>query len=394
MYGFRLFKRIFGMKPYNAFATWKAVKNQLDNYSFNEKNILSWSELSDLIKERSTSNRDKILLRICDKYLTPENNLPALKWRDLQSISPFIPLLKSGNSVYENLIKRCDSKIQLEQIAGLHNSNFIATGWGEDSLHCFRLVEYDGSLVFEKVYRNNSPSLRRTIWFYEKIFSHLNRSCICAPQLLRVNTGNRLSILYYEYLSLQANDHKEKKIEQACSICMCMHLLEVSPLIDHDIYKVFWSNRRYKANKRGFIYFARQALTIDLVFLKQCEKLIASFPVVFGHGDLGTVNFDGQSNVVDWDECGMYPLGYDLGCALSELVAPRSVQELEDFVYKECYQDIGASSWNAFMISFLYFFVIFFAGKKNNNTKINNQEDFVFLVDKIFKRIFEIKSAL
>ena len=367
----KILKRLSGQQEYSAFETWQAVKTEL---SRSDCDALSWSELFDAISRNSTSICDSIILSACRKLADSPHGVPNLSWRDLQSLSSFLPFTKSGGAIYEDLIMHCDPSVRIGNDLGYYNSSFLATGWGPDALHCFRSVSNGTTTAFEKVYKRKSPSIWRVQRFYTDIAPVLQKKGMQLPALYSMECGHVVMAAYIELLPFQDQGYSDHElIDSAVAITTQLAHVTLSGG-QRDLADRFRKNRSYISSRRKAFRSIPGSIIGRAIALAEFEKKVQHLPIVFGHGDLAPVNFDSRGTVIDWDDCGYYPVGYDLAFALSRIVAPTSVIEIEELVASKVKKPTAADTWNQYLFSFLYFFLVFYVGKGSGNSADQKQK--------------------
>lgn len=104
----------------------------------------------------------------------------------------------------------------------------------------------------------------------------------------------------------------------------------------------------------------------------------------FAHGDLSTENFF-VNGIVDFDNCGWYPEGFDLALMLSQIKSFNSVNSLVEWATSRCNLDLQNY---ACRLSFLFFCFIFYSrrarGVMTSDDLLVGLWDDIFLAAKTF----------
>jgi len=316
------------------------------------KDKLSLVDIKDIARKKN----DKNLLSIL-KDIQKRKNITWYQLKILSSIMPYI----DDNCLYENILNIFDSKLETINGDNPEKTNFVGIGGGTDTLHSSRKITLKDIILFEKIYKKDSNALENIKWFTKNIKHHLNHDLIRVPEIYYIKEGNRLAAVYYEYLQLEPVTQNHA-IDRIVDLSMYFYNLQLPGIAEHDKLPreyytsrphsiVSWCAREYKEG--GMQEVSNHILS--------WEKKVTGFKKQFSHGDLYKGNLDKFNYVVDWDECGFHPPGYDISRGLSFLCLWDNLKELELFLKERCLDEIGKSSFEEFLFSCLYFHFIFYS---------------------------------
>lgn len=346
----------------------KIIKKIIRKYGF---------ELHTVRLNRPVRLKKKILRRI-------NNNQPALSWNELrtyalkqrklqwasviesaspQSWSELQPLAKivarhiHDHNVFERLLTQYDPKLSLPN---MHKEEkiFIAKGAGAGSLQAYRKVVIDNVPCFEKIYLNESIGLQKSQWFYTSILPIFESSVVQAPKLLHVCRGEKMTVLYFEYLDVILPT-KAEALDRIASLCGHFYDLDKkSYAVAPAILRNFWMSYGYSSGVAGIVrIFKRDKNKFDTFRLM--EETVKDCRHCFCHGDLSINNLILPNHIIDLDECGIYPFGFDIAKVLVGYLNPVSAKEIQQYLESRFSGIVDGDEWNKFLFTACFFSFVF-----------------------------------
>lgn len=279
-------------------------------------------------------------------------------WKSLKKYSKFA---KHDNDhlFYEEAIKKVCAISSLPKIV---RSEFVGKGRGENVLNSYRKVMLeDGHECFEKVYKNKSDDLLKTMYFYNNAYSSIVKDFV-VPSFFVVE-GKHGTIIYFDWIDMRSsvpknklltfyNDFRESALDVETNHSVCSSLMSDFAREPSYIYSFKKAKKWLSSNRLGKDRML-QKIESHLKSLKLDER-------VFTHGDIVPANCADKNVIIDFDRCGVYPMGYELAYLLS-----RSF-------YFSCLFDLNAKIKSYIVelsennkLGFYFFAFLFYAARKN-----------------------------
>lgn len=268
--------------------------------------------------------------------------------------------LSHDHRAYEQALMQYDDEVSFEE--SYSAVGFVGSGKGQHTLNSYRKLNFDGRMLFEKIYSIDSLDWRKCHYFYEQIHPRLNGSGICVPALLWRLCGNRLVVARFEFIDFSTVD-SECYVEEVVRLTNSMASLGPvgadAPPEFQDLTQHFGFQRCFQKSVR-VIEKAREKVGILTLMRKQCEAL----PRFVGHGDLSRPNMGGDGLVLDWDNFGFYPPGFDLALALVLKDDLLGEDELVSFA-RQGYEGVREyCTFDEFWFSLVFFYGVFLSARK------------------------------
>lgn len=243
----------------------------------------------------------------------------------------FLTACLEQHEIYERLLKRFDPNIDIVRAAH-PNACFFGSGHGQSTLNAYRLLPLPGHLsvgkcVFEKIYSNGFSDIQRVQWLERHFGAYLRSAGVYLPQLLDVQEGDQLTATYAERITGRRLANR-KVLSRGLQV---VKTLWEAPLGSVDVpAEVTNLHSKYKSALSG----ARRWLESHqpdkaASFDRLAAEIETAFPRVLSHGDLHGKNMLSTGAILDWDNCGVFPVGYDFGMLFSKswkAVAPESIE--------------------------------------------------------------------
>ena len=268
--------------------------------------------------------------------------------------------LSHDHRAYEQQLMQYDEEVIFDE--SCNAVGFIGSGKGQHTLNSYRKLNFGGRMLFEKIYSIDSLDWRKCQYFYEQIHPRLNGSGICVPALLWPLFGNRLVVARFEFVDFSmigSELYLEEVVRLTNSMASPGPVGAGAPPELQDLSQHFGFERCFKKSV-GVLENAREKVGLLTLMRKQCEAL----PRFVGHGDLSRPNMAGDGLVLDWDNFGFYPPGFDLALALVLKGDLLGEDELVSFarqghegVRKHC-------TFDEFWFSLVFFYGVFLSARK------------------------------
>lgn len=289
-------------------------------------------------------------------------------WRWLGAVRGFQRLKREAeiyaandaHYAYEKALVAYDPGIRLD--SSWDRCEFLGAGKGLYTLNSYRKLSRDGELLFEKIYLLRSMDWRKCEYFYDHVFPRMEVTNIHVPALVGSSIGRRLAVVRFEYVDFKPVDI-EFYIDQV--ICITRELASLgSKFIDppselRDLTLHFGFERCFQ---KSLSVFERVDGKVELLrsMRKRCEAL----PRLVGHGDLSRPNMGGEGLVLDWDNFGFYPPGFDLALALVLTGELYGQSELASFARKGHEAVQSECTFEEFWFSLVFLYSTFLSARK------------------------------
>lgn len=110
------------------------------------------------------------------------------------------------------------------------------------------------------------------------------------------------------------------------------------------------------------------------------EETVKKNKKCFCHGDLSVVNLSSQNHVIDFDESGIYPFGFDTAKVLIGYFQPKSVDEIKLYIENQFKTFVDITEWKEFLFATCLFSFVF-SSKEGKNSDLK-------------KKLFEMLTVL
>ncbi|MCH8567415.1 MAG: aminoglycoside phosphotransferase family protein [Balneolales bacterium] len=273
------------------------------------------------------------------------------------------------NKSENKLIKYFYAKLVMILTGGVRNNYYLkeenigfiskARGAGRDCLNIYRIVITSEKKLFEKIYLNNSSSLKKCLKFYDDYYKLYNTFGIKIPQLLGVIKSKYATALYFEYVNEEMSS--VNYFHTGYKFVMNNNIRKYDePKFTDDYLNELYLLKPYKQlpklkQKYGLNNLAQYA-----------NKVLKSSRLCYNHGDFNKRNVIGEY-VIDWDNFDLYPEGHDLSFFLVISYKMDVISASEVFGYVDEYT---AENQNAAAKECIYVLLLL-----NCESYIRNKED-------------------
>jgi hypothetical protein len=263
--------------------------------------------------------------------------------------------ITNNHKTYERLLKAFVPSWK----AGITNAKFMGKGIGEGSLNTYRKVRINNKLYFEKIYFNDHQIFNHVQFFQAHIYELINDK-IKVPRIRKTFCGDLLTIAYYDYMVLNEleEETKENRLIQFSKDfyhISCNNELYLRELKLPDSIKDFRRRYQYRNN----IILAKTRLLLH-VSTKPFERLLDQSKHILTHGDLHEDNSFKQAVLVDWDRCGIFPLGFEPAYIYYCLMLKNNKRgDVINWLYKYYSGTISKEDWQDFERNFVYLLFVF-----------------------------------
>jgi hypothetical protein len=312
-------------------------------------------------------------------------------WDDLNDYSR-IASYDNKRYFFESVIKKYDSSIEFKNIK---DSKFVGDGRGVESLNCYRRVSlyHNGEYIecFEKIYKKSSIDLQKTLWFYTDIYPQIEND-LRIPKLIS-QSGSNARAVYFEWIE-ELNDLNESETAKFFSellvifdkVKLSQSSLRKSEVINYTEDAFFqFSYERSKS------WVESNIGSEDVLILNSLNDYVLSNRRIsrqFVHGNLSRSNILKNRVVLDFDNCGYYPLEYETASFITSFHRFHSVDEFESIlssylIHNDLFTD---------KLTFLFFTFVFYNREVKETRKKFLRDLWCEIHNKIPKPVLESKK--
>jgi len=289
-------------------------------------------------------------------------------WDDLKEYSR-IAAYDDNHRFYETSISQYDSSIEFNKI---EKAEFIGDGRGVESLNCYRRVRIveNGKTTecFEKVYKKSSIDFQKTSWFYKEVYPQI-KSELRIPELITCS-GSNAHVVYFEWLEElnRLNDREAilffSELLHIFSNVKLNKFLLKEPFVISYIQDAFFDF----SFQRAKIWLEINVGMNSIDVLNSLNNYVISNKSLrwqFVHGNLSSSNMLINRVLLDFDNCGYYPLEYESASFITSFHMFESVEEFES-ILKKYYQ---TSEIFTDRLTFLFFSFVFYNRERKESRK-------------------------
>lgn len=338
---------------------------------------MMWQSLiarSQMIYERYLLNRQPAEGVYSSITIAPDPSWEALKNTTLAYA------VENNQTAFEQAILAYDSSISLAS----GQSQFIGRGVGHNSLNTYRKMVQDHRVFFEKIYYSSDVLTLRLTWFSNEIYPQLASVDLCSPAIVNQYCGSLLCVIYYEWFDAPLDNQQDFLPMAIATSIKLSHLstrtspIQLRDLAMHDSFASCWALScnllaSELVEQPHFLRWRDQ--------LSQCYAKVSEMPNWITHGDLHGKNMSATHIVIDWDECGAWPMGLDIALSISKSRIIASVNHLNQILDSLVKPLVSDSVWADLRTALLFYCFIFYSRKLGRKMSYKTWLDlFKFLI--------------
>lgn len=265
-----------------------------------------------------------------------------------------------NHEAYERVLGAYDSGLNFSQEA--LERHFVGAGRGRYTLNSYRKIVMQGATLFEKIYLRDSVDWRKCDFFYEHVLPGLCGDELSVPRLLDVVSGEHLVVSRFDFVEFLVVDERDY-IDRLVSVTQRLASFECdSALVSCELksLELHFGFERCFRKTQAVLEQAGEKNSLLLQMKGRCETM----PRFVGHGDLSLPNMGVGSIVLDWDNFGFYPPGFDLalGAVLKgDLLDADALNSMVERVFpsfaKRC-------TFEMLWFSFVFFYCVFLSARQ------------------------------
>lgn len=307
-----------------------------------------------------------------------KNQYPTLSNRHKKEMfNKYIEIFKNYNdhNRYNKLLQIfINDKLPDGQFEYLPNS---IKGASTSSFSVFRKTKMTEFTLFEKVYYSEHDDYKRMEYFYQFIYP-LIKEKINIPKQIQICGGDTISVVYFEYLDLKKHDFGNEFLKEINKYPLFFYNESSKSQYLNKINDIdFQIKYHYLFDFSQHSDYIKQAHKINLegkYDFEKLESLIGQSKRVLTHGDIHYNNIFKNNVLIDWDNFGFYPIGYDSAFIFQRLLWINKINEDLDTWLKDYYQKhIAEEDWKEFKRNVYFFVWVLNFSRSNINKKLSSQ---------------------
>ncbi|AFL81709.1 phosphotransferase family protein [Aequorivita sublithincola DSM 14238] len=266
----------------------------------------------------------------------------------------------NNHSYYDSLLQKFVPSWKLD----ISRAFFITeSGGGESSLNTFRKVRVDSHWLFEKVYFNSCNDVKRIKWLDKHLSIRLLEFGIKLPELHWTFEGEAFTIAYFDFFDLHNLTSFEVENDLLEIVKRLYQVSEGTTLIknkyaDIEYLNDFINHFEYKNS----IKTAENRFLKHGILIKEFEQKAKKSKFIITHGDLHEKNVYKGFVVIDWDNVGLYPIGFEVAFIYYRLLNSGRINNFSpEWLENKFKNTIQVNDWLDFERNFFYFLFIFYS---------------------------------
>lgn len=238
----------------------------------------------------------------------------------------------------------------------IQKEKFIGKGVGGSSLNTYRKVQIRETAYFEKIFFSDDENLLRLRWFYT-LFYRRFKEFLNIPKIEMNYNAELLSIVYYEFMELPSQACEEDLLHFLQTLhCISVGMNFETMSIPKNL-KDFESNHPVYQKNRSI---AKEKLQVRQVNISVIEEKMKSSSLIVAHGDIHFKNAFKKKYLIDWDDFGLYPMGFDAALTYYYLLKRQEVdKDIEGWLVKHFDKVVKKGKWKEFKGNVFYFLYVF-----------------------------------
>jgi len=292
-------------------------------------------------------------------------NPGARSWQELKLLG-YVFSCYEQHEAYEHLLEAFDSVKPVSAEQETEKASFIGSGSGDSTLNCYRALKVTGQAdvdawQFEKVYRRrDNDDLERVKALNAFFGPSLSSGELFMPRIMEIREGSELAIIYSRLTPGTRISKSRAVVAGGAAVRMLMDLSVQTVPPDSVLRRPHPQFINAHTITRDWIAgTAPQHLSEFDAITDWVEQ---NCPRFLAHGDLHRKNILASGAMLDWDSCGIYPIGYDPGLILARGFGGRTVDDLES----DLISHFGGKEDNRILVSAgLFYTLVFGVGKRS-----------------------------
>lgn len=254
------------------------------------------------------------------------------------------------------------------------NAFFLKTkSMGESSLPTFRKINIANEITFEKVYFISYCDLKRVEWFQNHI-SDLILEKIKFPKMRDVFYSDTIAITYSDFLNLEIFTDEDQKFETIINFTKYLYQISVenSDYLDQLAIPEFILNYQNHFYISKFSAIARKKLEYKKIDYNFFILFANSSKHIISHGDIFETNVFANNTLVDWDNFGMFPIGFDVAFIYHRFIMKYNlIINLKEWLEENYWDVIDPNDWDVFTTNVCFFLYIYCAISFDNGKNLD-----------------------
>lgn len=261
------------------------------------------------------------------------------------------------------------------------NTEFVGNGASLNSINTYRKIKLDNVQLFEKIYYSKSLTLKKINWLKEHVFPLLDNQ-ILAPSIEETFEADLLTIVYFKYVDSKPIDIIT---EEQVMINISKYFYQLTnkiPIGDSSDY-LFDYHKHGKYNTWENV--AKKRAKTKNLNLVTIEKELIKAQRIFTHGDLKSVHVYEDGTIIDWDEAGFYPVGFEQAYIAHRCIINNKMNRVNPISWLNSnFSEIKEEMGDVFEFSFCYFLLIFLQIEFQKNKFLQFEK---YLIEQLKKRL-------
>lgn len=265
---------------------------------------------------------------------------------------------------YERALQNFDTALELVQ--GAEFAAFVGSGKGRFTLNTYRRLMRKEWPLFEKVYASDAPDWRKLAVFYRHFAAKFDGGrAVKVPQLVEQHEGGRLGIALFEFVEFVPLQTVSEHVESALRICQELARIDIAGCATEEMRRLdlHFGFDRCRRKTAELIGGAGESVERLKLLQQYCEVM----PRFLAHGDLSMANVGCNGLVLDWDNCGFYPPGFDLALILVLARLELDIDDLENYAGRLHIAMGARCSYEELRLSLIYFYCVFLSTRRRED---------------------------
>lgn len=297
------------------------------------------------------------------KFPVPEEVYGALNYKDpkihLHELKRICIALKDVNALnyYNRLLVDYIPQLNINPVS----TQFVGEGHSTDSLNVYRKIQFSEKTWFEKVYTSYSIALNKMVWLEKNIYPYFENE-LTIPRVMKVISGEFLTVVYFDYIAIRKNKRANTE-KQAVAIANYFYTqsLNAEFIKGFNSAPSYLTDFKYHGKYNAWAALAERNLEHNQLDRRTIENILESGRLVFTHGDIKPNHLLSGKGLIDWDEAGLYPAGFEQAYLYFsyKLTHNRMLKSPLEWLKNNFKPVVSQAEWKMFSLSFIYFLFVF-----------------------------------